>query len=92
MFLYYYLDLLGREIFKAYGITFYISTTNGPHERNLAIFCRINSYSFTSILEIIWKKVELINTWIRAKYEYEGNIKIQFKINLENLEENEFDI
>ena len=91
MILYYYPDFLGREIFKAYG-SFYIPTTNGPHERNLAIFCPINSYSFTSILEIIWKKVELINTWIRAKYEYEGNIKIQFKINLENLEENEFDI
>ena len=55
MFLYYYLDLLGREIFKVYG-TFYTLTTNCPHERNLAIFCRINSYSFTSILEILFGK------------------------------------
>ena len=56
MTLYYYLDLLGREIFKAYGITFYISTTNFPHERNLAIFFPINSYYFTSILEILFGK------------------------------------
>ena len=97
----YYPDFLGREILKAYG-TCYIPTTNGAHERNLSMFCPISSYSFTSILEILFgKKAELINApkilaqgdgreILRTKSE--GNIKIKFNIHLENLEENGFDI
>ena len=97
----YYPDFLGREILKAYG-TCYIPTTNGSHERTLSMFCPISSYSFTSILEMLFgEKAELINApkilaqgdgreILRTKTE--GNIKIKFNINLENLEENGYDI
>ena len=97
----YYPDFLGREILKAYG-TCYIPTTNGSHERTLSMFCPISSYSFTSILEILFgEKAELINApkilaqgdgreILRTKSE--GNIKIKFNIHLENLEENGYDV
>ena len=97
----YYPDFLGREILKAYG-TCYIPTTNGAHERTLSMFCPISSYSFTNILECFFgEKAELINApkilaqgdgreILRTKTE--GNIKIKFNINLENLEENGYDI
>ena len=97
----YYPDFLGREILKAYG-TCYIPTTNGPHERTLTMFCPISSYSFTNIVELLFgEKAELINApkiiaqgdgreILRTKSE--GNIKISFKIYLENLEENGYDM
>ena len=97
----YYPDFLGREILKAYG-TCYMPTSNGTHERTLSMFCPISSYSFTSVLEFLFgEKAELINApkviaqgdgreILRTKSE--GNIKIKFHINIENLEENGYDI
>ena len=97
----YYPDFLGREVLKAYG-TCYIPTMNGTHERNLSMFCPISSDEFTKIYEIVYgEKAELINApkimalgegreILRTKSE--GKIKIKFNINLENLEENGYDI
>ena len=97
----YYPDFLGREVLKAYG-TCYIPTTKGSHERTLSMFCPISSYSFTGILEFLFgEKAELINApkilaegdgreILRTKSE--GNIKIKFIINIENLEENGYEI
>ena len=96
----YYPDFLGREILKAYG-TCYIPTTNGIHERTLSMFCPISSYSFNTVMEILFgQKAELINApkilaegdgreILRTKSE--GNIKIRFDIHLDNLKENGFD-
>ena len=97
----YYPDFLGREIIKGYG-TCYIPTTNGIHERTISMFCPLSSYSFTSILAILFgEKAELINApkiiaqgdgreILRTKFE--GRIKIKFNIHIDNLEENGYDI
>ena len=97
----YYPDFLGREMLKAYG-TCYIPTMGGRHERNLSMFCPISSDGFTKIFEIVFgEKAELINApkimalgegreILRTKTE--GRIKVNFNINLENLEENGYDI
>ena len=96
----YYPDFLGREILKAYG-TCYIPTTTGIHERTISMFCPISSYSFNTVMEILFgEKAELINApkilaegdgreILRTKSE--GSIKIKFNIHIENLEENGFD-
>ena len=97
----YYPDFLGREILKAYG-TCYIPTMVGRHERNLSMFCPISSDGFTKIFEIVFgEKAELINApkimalgdgreILRTKTE--GSIKVNFNINLENLEENGYEM
>lgn len=97
----YYPDFLGREILKAYG-TCYIPTTKGTHERTISMFCPISSYSFTTIMEILFgEKAELINApkilaqgdgreILRTKTE--GKIKIKFNIHLDNLEENGYEV
>jgi len=97
----YYPDFLGREVLKAYG-TCYIPTTKGTHERTISMFCPISSYSFTTIMEILFgEKAELINApkilaqgdgreILRTKTE--GKIKIKFDIHLDNLEENGYEV
>ena len=97
----YYPDFLGREKLKAYG-TCYIPTMSGRHERNLSMFCPISSEGFTNFFEIIFgEKPELINApkilalgdgreILRTKTE--GSIKVNFNINLENLEENGYEV
>ena len=67
----YYPDFLGREILKAYG-TCHIPSINGSHERTLSMFYHISSYSFTSILEILFgEKAELIpkKFWLKVMEE-----------------------
>jgi len=94
-------DFLGREVLKGYG-TCYIPTTPGIHERTLSMFCPLSSYSFKDILELFYgEKAELINApkilamgagreILRTKSV--GSIKIKFTIQIENLEENGYEV